>query len=373
MTPKPTSQASNAVSRQKKINRAKGKPVYQQIQDFILSNIHNGTWQPGQPIESAPKLSKQLGVSYSTVCRAIDALVSKGLLTTRFGAGTYVAESALEYSVLWINGLALNGGDISPYFLNSFDIGTNILNENNIEIDSIWIGLGENPLKRPKIARGEVLTRYNGIILHACHIKHPVRKVLEKYDIQFLDLFHGNDNPVIAPVMEISKNLIDQWNQQGKRSTVIMRQHHQFMTLDHPEKIITGDRGGQSQNERDGFHAAMKRLAAGTAPDCWLVLDDIVARGVTRAILLYHSQNRDTNKSFPNVTILSSDGQAYWHGIPTDYILIRTKPIFEMSILPFVDKIKGKEPRRIKPGKLARYVKSDDPELEYLNPIGSHG
>ena len=71
-------------------NRKISQKVYQSLKDEIV----RGEWKPGEKIPSEPQLSKQLGVSRSTIRQAIRRLSDYGLIETRNGAGSFVREDS---------------------------------------------------------------------------------------------------------------------------------------------------------------------------------------------------------------------------------------------------------------------------------------
>ncbi len=72
------------------------KFVYMQIMDSLIDQIENGQLKPGEKLPSERDLSLQLGVSRMTVRRAINDLVTNGLVYRRQGSGTFVAEPKIE-------------------------------------------------------------------------------------------------------------------------------------------------------------------------------------------------------------------------------------------------------------------------------------
>ena len=73
------------------------KPTYRQIADLLAVEIESGERHSGEPIPSINELSKQYGVSRSTVNRALTDLVDKGYLTPMQGKGFFVsAEDARQ-------------------------------------------------------------------------------------------------------------------------------------------------------------------------------------------------------------------------------------------------------------------------------------
>lgn len=70
------------------------RPMYQQIIDQITARVMAGDWLPGQPLPSIRELAASSGVSVITVKRAYDELERAGVIATRHGKGSVVAERA---------------------------------------------------------------------------------------------------------------------------------------------------------------------------------------------------------------------------------------------------------------------------------------
>lgn len=66
--------------------------MYQQIVDQITARILAGDWPPGQALPSIRELAASSGVSVITVKRAYEELERGGLIQTRHGKGSVVAE-----------------------------------------------------------------------------------------------------------------------------------------------------------------------------------------------------------------------------------------------------------------------------------------
>jgi GntR family transcriptional regulator len=71
-------------------------PFYKQIEDQIRVEIMNGRLKSGVRLPSVRALADQLNVSVITTKRAYDDLESEGIIVTRQGQGTYVAQVELE-------------------------------------------------------------------------------------------------------------------------------------------------------------------------------------------------------------------------------------------------------------------------------------
>jgi len=70
-----------------------GSPMYQQIIDQITSRVMAGDWSAGDPLPSIRELASANQVSVITVKRAYLELERAGIIITRQGKGSFVAQS----------------------------------------------------------------------------------------------------------------------------------------------------------------------------------------------------------------------------------------------------------------------------------------
>ena len=80
------------------ISQTDARPMYLQIMEQIRARIAAGDWAPGKELPSIRALAAGLNVSVITVKRAYLDLESEGVIVTRHGKGSFVAD---------VNGLAL--------------------------------------------------------------------------------------------------------------------------------------------------------------------------------------------------------------------------------------------------------------------------
>jgi GntR family transcriptional regulator len=69
-------------------------PMYQQIVDQITAKVMAGDWKAGQALPSIRELASASRVSVITVKRAYAELGLAGIIVTRHGMGSFVAESS---------------------------------------------------------------------------------------------------------------------------------------------------------------------------------------------------------------------------------------------------------------------------------------
>jgi len=67
--------------------------MYQQIVDQVTAKVMAGDWKPGQALPSIRELASASRVSVITVKRAYAELGLAGIIVTRHGMGSFVAES----------------------------------------------------------------------------------------------------------------------------------------------------------------------------------------------------------------------------------------------------------------------------------------
>ena len=74
-----------------------GLPIYRQIVRQVRAAIATGRLAPGDPIPSVRELSQQIGVNPLTVVKAYGELEHMGVVVTRRGTGTFVADTLPEH------------------------------------------------------------------------------------------------------------------------------------------------------------------------------------------------------------------------------------------------------------------------------------
>jgi GntR family transcriptional regulator len=76
--------------------RRGGSPLYRQLAAALEEQIRQGELRPGDRLPSENELRGQLQVSRATITKALDELMTRGLLVREQGRGTFVAGPPME-------------------------------------------------------------------------------------------------------------------------------------------------------------------------------------------------------------------------------------------------------------------------------------
>lgn len=69
-------------------------PMYIQLKTYMMSQIQQGLWKPGDKIPSENELAEQFNVSRITVKNALNGFVNQGLIYRIQGKGSFIADNA---------------------------------------------------------------------------------------------------------------------------------------------------------------------------------------------------------------------------------------------------------------------------------------
>jgi GntR family transcriptional regulator len=98
------------------ISQADRRPMYLQIMEQVRRRIAVGDWAPGHEIPSIRALAASVQVSVITVKRAYLELERAGIIVTRQGKGSFVAESSDLRT-------RLQHGELDEHLSSAIDVG----------------------------------------------------------------------------------------------------------------------------------------------------------------------------------------------------------------------------------------------------------
>lgn len=80
------------------VQTSSGVPIYLQVVQQVKHRVATGVLNPGERLPSVRDIAEQLRVNPNTVAKAFTELERQGVVETRRGTGTYVAEVASTLS-----------------------------------------------------------------------------------------------------------------------------------------------------------------------------------------------------------------------------------------------------------------------------------
>lgn len=101
-------------------------PLYSQIRDYILDQIHQNTWRANDQLPTEADLAKQFGVSRFTIKKALSELVLEGLVYRIQGKGTYIAGTVGDQHDNSPQLAEVSGGALRPIVFLSPSIQTSL-------------------------------------------------------------------------------------------------------------------------------------------------------------------------------------------------------------------------------------------------------
>lgn len=90
-------------------------PMYRQIADDLRRQIEAGELRPGEQLHTEFELREKYGASRNTIRDAIKSLVTRGLIETRPGQGTFVVETIVPFVTTLTGDPATSSGEGDTY------------------------------------------------------------------------------------------------------------------------------------------------------------------------------------------------------------------------------------------------------------------
>lgn len=153
-------------------------PLYAQLKSAIVADIRSGKLQPGGRIPSQRDLGVQHGISHMTVRRALNELLSDGVIVAIPGKGIYVASDDKEQAetapfVSFTEDMAQRGLHASNRVIDQGVISANTALANLLQVE---IGAAVVYLQRLRLADGEP------IAVQTAYLPYPRFPDLLTYD-----------------------------------------------------------------------------------------------------------------------------------------------------------------------------------------------
>jgi DNA-binding LacI/PurR family transcriptional regulator len=303
---------------------------------------------PGSRLPIGQELAAEFNVDLVTVKRALSELSNEGLIVRHRRFGTFATEKVVSLrKILWVIGLELADAQSSQYWFDCVEYAKTHLTALGFVVENVWIS-SKNPEQSLPYMSDERLAEYLGFGFAGCLPSHPLRmKVVDKA------LPH-----VITTTIDTPANVKIDWRQGIGLglSYLSSRGHNQISyfgrinkTSDIPDsmqkeieiEIVDNFLPLQRQTEIDteAYRATSRMISENKLPNGIVIRDEVVARGVTRAIL----EAKDKVPHGIEVVVICGKQEIIPYGMPVTYVTFDTEEGIKEAVRILDDKIKGVE------------------------------
>lgn len=282
-------------------------PLYLQIVDDIKSKIAAKEFKPGDQLGSHAELSSSYGVSLITVKKALATLVNEGIVFSRVGKGTYVAQHTADTRQNGHLTIGLVIRDIrSPFFSRvmhsvenaAYELGYHVLISNSS-------GMAEK--EEAQIARFREFG-VNGMIIaslsHKYHATPTIRKMLQhKIPFVMVSYIADDDVPFVGSDHEqggylATEYLMKQGYQRigyingelGNMVGELRRQGYERALKAHGRRVDKRLQFhlrmmGEKHDYQSGYEIGKKFRSLPVKPDAMFIYNDLSALGFEDAVV----------------------------------------------------------------------------------------
>lgn len=262
-----------------------------------------GRLRAGDRLPVEKKLAEQYGVVVPTVRRGVKLLVDDGLIRREQGVGTFVTEAAAKHRrLLLVCGLTavesdMPGGGVSPYYRDSVRFCLAAARQRGFQIETFWPHVPAQGVAAQ--AEAVALNGYSGVIFLACldHDRLVQQARREKLHTVFLGKTQAAERAVWFDMWQAGYTAMEglQAVMESRRHTVVVASvsgesrgaeavalwaRGRTLHVQLPAVLSLRD------FERYGYQAIREICEQHhRRPLMFVFLDDVVARGGTRALL----------------------------------------------------------------------------------------
>ena len=176
------------------IDNTSNIPIYQQIYNYIRTEIESGNLKSGEKLPSKRAFASHMNVSVVTVETAYGHLLSEGYIHSKAGSGFYVEDYNISDEIEKIPDISINCADVK------YDFGTNSADTSLFPF-SVWA----------KLSRA-TLNEKTTDLLNSCDFRgiYSLRKEISQYLHKFRGMEVSPDQIIIGAGSEYLLGLIIQ-------------------------------------------------------------------------------------------------------------------------------------------------------------------
>lgn len=322
------------------------RPLYAIVRDTIRSRL--ARIEPGGRLPTGQQLAAEFGVDLITVKRALLELVNEGFIVRRRRCGTFATEKVASLKkILWVTGLELANARVSQYWFDCTRYADALLTADGYVVEHTWIP-ATSPEESIPYMKDELLSAYLGIVFNGCWPTHPLlRKAIElKFPHAIMTTTNNPANVRINWQQGVGLGISLLAKHGHKRiaffgsidkasdlpSPLPKRLDFEFFEL--PVLIKLPD------YEHESYRATARLIAGNKLPKGILIRDEVVAKGVTRAIL----EASDKVPAGLEVVVMCGRQEIAPYGMPVTYVTHDTEAGVREAVRIIDGQIKGNVP-----------------------------
>jgi DNA-binding LacI/PurR family transcriptional regulator len=297
--------------------------LYRSIYLDLKQSIVRGDFSPANQIGTEKDLAQRYGVSVGTIRKTQSMLVEEGLLIKQQGRGTFVSPEAVRHRrLLWVCGVDVFDGDISPYYMHFLQACHRAGQAEGLVVEPAWLSHVRPDDSQPYLTK-EALCRYAGYVFVGCVLsQHHMLGQVAQRQLPYAHMVHWQGSPqgVQLDHAQGVRLGVAALRQSGCEHIEVMGYDEHLFYLEplfeelKVEPLGTPTGRHVTEVEHMGYRMMQRRLSQRSAAtfDGMLFLDDILARGATRALL----QNPGQWATRPQIAVMSDKDDVIPLGLP---------------------------------------------------------
>ena len=324
------------------------KPVYVQVEEQIKRLIRQENLRVGDKIPGRDALCEKFKVSDLTVRKAIGHLVNQGVLVSKKSQGTFVASDPKVRKVLFVCGVDSLASEISPFFSHFLSSSQREANQHGLVIEPLWLS-NDQPEASFTYCNDNFFRGYVGCIFIGCRLSHPLYCYYVENDLaNYVHITHEHvDAKRVTTDLEGSvAKAIEYLHKAGNEEIMVFCDHDTFgntkkvaKSFKKPIHILEVSLTSEMVKcEASGYSIAKGLLSEDKMPSGVIFIDDLVARGASRAAL--QAQSYLAKK--PDWVVFCGLTEMVPLGLPVAYIALDTNKKAKEAVRILVNQINNR-------------------------------